>query len=76
MMGNWHHKKDAKVLFSVAGCLALISLIVFLVPELAISGAKNDPEAAALQEPILMLKSEVITPLSMPVSRLPQIMSG
>ena len=48
MMGNRRHKKDVKVLSSVAGWLALFSLIFFLVPELAISGAKNDPEVEAV----------------------------
>ena len=32
----------------MAGCLALLSLILFLAPDLAISGAKNDPEAEAV----------------------------
>ena len=49
MMESKHHKKDVKLLSSVAGCLALFSLILFLVPELAISGgAKNDYEAEAV----------------------------
>jgi len=48
MMGNKHQKKDAKVLSSLAGYLALLLLIFLSVPQLAISGAKNDPEAEAV----------------------------
>ena len=48
MMGNKHQKKDAKVLSSVAGYLALLLLIFLSIPELVISGVKNDPDAEAV----------------------------
>ena len=49
-MGNRRHKKYVKVLPSVGGYLALLSLIFLLIPELAISvsSAQNDAEAEAV----------------------------
>ncbi|MEI6608975.1 MAG: hypothetical protein WCO53_04430 [Deltaproteobacteria bacterium] len=50
MMGRKHHKKNIKVLLSVAGYLVLFALIVFSTPEPAISGAQNDPDAEAVMQ--------------------------
>lgn len=49
-MRSRHHKKDVKVLSSVSACIVLLSLIFFLVPNIAISGNKNDPEAEAVMQ--------------------------
>ena len=50
MKENGHQKKDAKIWLAAVACLAMISIMVFCLPEHAISGAQNDPEAQAVMQ--------------------------
>jgi hypothetical protein len=50
MMRSRHSKKEPKVLLSAALGNAMLLLIFFLVPDIAVSDAKNDPEAQAVMQ--------------------------
>ena len=50
MKGNGHQKKDTKTWLAAAACLAMISIMVFCLPERVLCGSQNDPEAEAVMQ--------------------------
>jgi len=50
MRGNVHFRNAVKICLTAVACLAMISIIVFCLPERALCGSQNDPEAEAVMQ--------------------------